>query len=236
MINYRAWWWFLVLLLLFPTSSLAQSNNSPPVSKVFALLDKTVESKSASIGDELILQTISDVVVDGQMVIPKSSKFLCHVAGVVSKGKGEPQSLLTIVIDKAVAVGGGRDIPVQAIIVAIAAPVNPLSSDPTYEMMHSNEPKMVGSGVRGTTNTGGLSASSKASSTAAVATAELKGRMETMLLTEDSLGAVDYEGVSISWYLSIPPPLTVFSTKAKNMKLEAGTQMLLRMASPRLPK
>ena len=234
MIKYRARWGFLVLLLLFPTSLMAQSDNSPPVSKVFALLNKTVESKSASIGDELILQTISDVVVDGQMVIPKSSKFLCHVAGVVNKGKGEPQSLLTIVIDKAV--GGGRDIPVQAIIVAIAAPVNPLSSDPTYEMMHSNEPKMVGSGVRGTTNTGGLSASSKASSTAAVATAELKGRMETMLLTEDSLGAVGYEGVSISWHLSIPPPLTVFSTKAKNMKLEAGTQMLLRMASPRLAK
>ena len=234
MIKYRARWGFLVLLFLFPTSLMAQSDNSPPVSKVFALLNKTVESKSASIGDELILQTISDVVVDGQMVIPKSSKFLCHVAGVVSKGKGEPQSLLTIVIDKAV--GGGRDIPVQAIIVAIAAPVNPLSSDPTYEMMHSNEPKMVGSGVRATTNTGGLSASSKASSTAAVATAELKGRMETMLLTEDSLGAVGYEGVSISWHLSIPPPLTVFSTKAKNMKLEAGTQMLLRMASPRLAK
>jgi hypothetical protein len=95
---------------------------------------------------------------------------------------------------------------------------------------------MIGSGPRGTANSGDLAASSKASSNAAVATAELKGRMETMLLTEDSLGAVGYEGVSISWHLSIPPPLTVFSTKAKNIKLEAGTQMLLRMASPRLPK
>jgi len=215
---------------------MAQSDNSPPVSKVFALLNKTVESKSASIGDELILQTISDVVVDGQMVIPKSSKFFGHVAGVLTKGKGEPQSLLTIVIDKAIAVGNGREIPLQAIIVAIAAPVNPLSSDPTYGMMHSNEPKMVGSGARGTSITGGFPASSKASSTATVATAELKGRMETMLLTEDSLGAVGYEGVSISWHLALPPPLTVFSTKAKNIKLEAGTQMLLRMASPRLPK
>ncbi len=236
MINYRARWGFLVLLLLFPTSLMAQSDNSPPVSKVFALLNKTVESKSASIGDELILQTISGVVVDGQLVIPKGSKVLGHVAGVLTKGKGEPQSLLTIVIDKAIAVGNGREIPLQAIIVAIAAPVNPLSSDPTYGMMHSNEPKMVGSGVGGTNSTGGLPASSKASSTATVATAELKGRMETMLLTEDSLGAVGYEGVSISWHLSMPPPLTVFSTKAKNIKLEAGTQMLLRMASPRLPK
>ncbi len=237
MINYRARCGFLMLLFLFPTSLMAQSDNSAPVSRVVALLNKTVESKSASIGDELILQTLSDVVVDAQVVIPKGCKFLGHVAGVVSKGKDEPQSLLTIVIDKAIAVSGGRDVPLQAIIVAIAAPANPLSLDPTYGMMHSNEPKMVGSDSRGTAASGGLSAGSKASSTAAVATAELKGRMdEGLLLTEDSQGAVGYEGVSISWHLSMPPPLTVFSTKAKNLKLEAGTQMLLRMASPHLPK
>jgi hypothetical protein len=235
--NKKTTLWLGVLgILLFSTSSMAQSDNAPSVSKVFATLSKSLDSKGSTIGDEFAMETISDVVVDGQLVIPKNAKFLCHVAGVVTKGKGEPQSLLTIVIDKAVAVGGGRDIPVQAIVVAIAAPVNPLSSDPTYGMMHSNEPKMVGSGPRVTTSTVGLPASSKANSTAAVATAELKGRMETMLLTEDSLGAVGYEGVSISWHLSIPPPLTVFSTKAKNIKLEAGTQMLLRLASPRLPK
>ena len=226
----------VLVILFFSTSLMAQPDNATPsVSKVFATLSKSLDSKSSAIGDEFAMETISDVFVDGQLVIPRGSKFSCHVAGVVSKGKGEPQSLLTIVIDKAVA-RGGRDISVQAIVVAIAAPVNSLSSDPTYGMMHSNEPKMVGSGSRVTTNTGGLPASSKANSTAAVATAELKGRMETMLLTEDSLGAVGYEGVSISWHLSIPPPLTVFSTRAKNMKLEAGTQMLLRMASPRLPR
>lgn len=230
------WSFGVLVIVFFSTSLMAQPANPPSVSKVFATLSKSLDSKSSSIGDEFAVETISDVSVDGQVVIPKGSKFLCHVAGVLIRGKDEPQSLLTIVIDKAVTIGVGRDLPVQAIIVAIAAPVTPLSSDPTYGMMHSNEPKMVGSGARGTTSTGGLAASSKVSSTAAVATAELKGRMENMLLSEDSVGAFGYEGVSISWNLSIPPPLTVFSTRAKNMKLEAGTQMLLRMASPRLPK
>ena len=91
-------------------------------------------------------------------------------------------------------------------------------------------------GDRNTLEHRGFPISLRVGEAAAVATAELKGRMETMLLTEDSLGAVGYEGLSISWHLSIPPPLTVFSTRAKNMKLETGTQMLLRMASPRLPR
>ena len=235
MINNRRCLAFLVLVFLFPATLMAQSDNAPSVSRVFAILNKTLDSKTASIGDELTLQTITDVVVDGQVVIAKGAKVLGHVAGVITKGNNEPQSVLTIVIDKAVA-AGGSSIRLQAIIVAIAAPENPLSSDPTYGMMHSNEPKMIGSGPRSTSGTGGLSASSKASSTAAVATAEIKGRMDTLLLSEDSVGAVGYEGISISWHLTIPPPLTVFTTKAKNVKLEAGTQMLLRMASPRLPK
>lgn len=229
------WCYGVLFIFLFSPSLMAQSDNAPSVSTVFATLSRSLDSKTSIIGDEFTMRTLSDVGVDGQLVIPKGSKFLGHVAGVVTKGKGEPQSLLTIVIDKAITVGG-RDMPLRAIIVAIAAPANPLSSDPTYGMMHSNEPKMVGSGPRGTSSTGGLPASSKASSTAAVATAELKGTMENVLLTEESLGAIGYEGVSISWHLSIPPPLTVFSTRAKSVKLEAGTQMLLRMASPRLPK
>ena len=74
------------------------------------------------------------------------------------------------------------------------------------------------------------------SSTAAVATADIKGRMdEPSLLNENSQGAVGYEGLSLSWHLIAPPPITVFASKGKNVKLEAGTQMLLRIATPQVP-
>ena len=213
---------------------MAQSKNERPVSTAFAVLSKSLESRSSTIGDEVMLRTISDVLVDGQVVIPKGSKVLAHIAGAVIKGKDEPQSMLAVVIDKAISVDG-VETPLQAIIVAIAAPQSSLASDPTYGMLHSNEPKMIGTGPRGAAS--GLSASSKANSNAAVATAELKGRMdESLWLTEDSQGAIGYEGISISWHLSIPPPLTEFRSKAKSVKLEAGTQMLVRMASPRLPR
>ena len=228
----------LALSFLLSTSLMAQTGNSPPVSSVFAILTNTLESGTATNGQQLILRTVSDVVVDREIVIPKGSKVLGHITQVITKGKSGSQSALAIVIDKAV-VKDGAEIPVQAIIAAVAAPRDgSLSDDPTYGMMHSNEPKMTGSASAGSlAGTGTLSPSSKASSTAAVATADVKGRMdEPFLLNENSQGAVGYEGLSLSWSLASPPPFTVFASKRKNLKLETGTQMLLRMAPPRLAK
>lgn len=215
---------------------MAQSGDQNQVSTVFAVLTKSVESKSATAGQELTLRTISDVVVQGRVIIPRGSKVVGYVSEVATKGKDELQSVLAIVIDKAVTTGE-LQIPLNAIIAAVAAPQDrSLSSDPTYGMMRSNEPKMV-SRPSSTASSGELSPSSKAESTAAVATAEIKGRMdEPSSLNKDSQGAIGYEGLSLSWRLTAPPPVTVFATKAKNVKLEAGTQMLLRMAPPRLAR
>ena len=222
--------------LLFSNSLMAQTGDQPRVSMVFAVLTKSLESKSATAGQDLTLQTMSDVIIDGKVIIPKDSKLVGHVSEVATRSKDEPRSVLAIIIDKAVTTDG-MEIPLQAIIAAVARPKSDLSSDPTYGMMHSNEPKMIGTGPGSASSTGGLSASSKASSTAAVATANIKGGMdETSLLNENSQGADGYEGLSLSWHLMAPPPVTVFASKGNNVKLEAGTQMLLRMAPPRLAK
>lgn len=228
----------LLFIFLSSTSLMAQtSETAPKVSVVFAVLSNSVEAKSAAAGQELTLRTISDVTDNGAVLIPKGSKLLGHIEEVNVKGKGIEQTELYIIIDKAV-IREGTVIPLQAIIAAVAPPPNnDLSSDPTYGMMHSNEQKMTGGGPSSASSAGGLPPASKASSTAAVATADVKGRMdEPSLLNETSQGAVGYEGLSLSWHLIVPPPVTVFATKSSNLKLKAGTQMLLRMATPRLPR
>ena len=225
-----------MLVFVLASSLIAQTGkSSPPVSKVFAVLTKSLESKIAKADDEVNLRTLNDVVVDGVVVIPSGSKVIAHVSEIKDKAKNAPQSQLAIVIDQAIT-KDERKIPLQAIIAAIAAlQDDSLSSDATYGMMHSNEPKMVGSRASTTASSGELSPSSKASSNAAVATANLKGPMDALRLDENSQGALGYEGVSLSWRLDAPPPVTIIASK-KNVKLLAGTQMLLRMAPPRLPK
>ena len=222
-----------MLVFVLASSLIAQTGkSSPPVSKVFAVLTKSLESKIAKADDEVNLRTLNDVVVDGVVVIPSGSKVIAHVSEIKDKAKNAPQSQLAIVIDQAIT-KDERKIPLQAAIAALQD--DSLPSDATYGMMHSNEPKMVGSRASTTASSGELSASSKASSNAAVATANLKGSMDALRLDENSQGALGYEGVSLSWRLDAPPPVTIIASK-KNVKLLAGTQMLLRMAPPRLPK
>ena len=227
----------LPLILLFQIGSIAQTRQETRVSTVVAVLTKAIETKSADVGLELTLRTINDVVVDGAVVIPKGSKLVGHISEIVLKGKDEPQTKFEIVIDKAVTTNN-NEMPVQAIVAAVAAPKkDSLSSDPTYAMMRSNEPKQSGASPGDAARTGELSSASKAASTAAVATANIKGASdEPLMLREDSQGAIGYDGLSLSWHLTTPPPVTVFSSKSKNVKLDAGTQMLLRMSPSRVAK
>ncbi|MDQ6651190.1 MAG: hypothetical protein M3Y84_00425 [Acidobacteriota bacterium] len=196
-----------------------------------------MEAKRVTVGQEFVLKTVSNVVVDGELVIPKHTRVVGHVTETATKGKDQSQSELWLVIDKAVR-KDGTEIPLQAIIAAIASPQNSsLTDDPAYGMMHSNEPTQSSAKPASSTSGGALPAASKAESTAAVATANLKGRMEERVtLDENSQGTAGYDDLSLSWHLMVPPPITVFASKRKNIQLRTGTQMLLRMALPRVPR
>ncbi|HEX6718832.1 MAG TPA: hypothetical protein VF088_17125 [Pyrinomonadaceae bacterium] len=226
-----------VIVLLILLGQCASATNQPAVSTVFAVLVKRLEIKTASLNQEFTLLTISDVIVDGVNVIPSGSRVVGRVVELATKGKESEQSTLAIVIDKAV-LEDGREIALQGIIAAIAAAQDgSLPSDPTYGMMHSNEPKMIGLGPGGGARPGELSPSSKAESTATLNTARVNGEMRKgLLLNAESQGAIGFSGLSLSWRLTTPPPVTVFSSNRKEIKFEAGTQVLLRMARPDLKK
>ena len=220
-----------IIALLFTSHQSASAVNQQAVSIVFAVVEKRLETKSASLNQELTLRTISDVVVDGIVVIPNGSRVVGHVVELATKGKGSEQSILAIVIDKAV-LDSGREIALEAIIAAVAAAPkgDSLSSDPTYGMMHSNEPKMVGSSAA---RPGELSPSSKVDSTATLGAVRINGEMRKgLLLNPESQGAIGFSDLSLSWRLTTPPAVTVFSSNRKEIKLEPGTQVLLRMAQP----
>ena len=227
----------LISLLLSVAPALSQERSGQQVASAFAVFTTTVESKNATVGQELIFRTVADVIVKDVVVIPRGSTILGHVNDVRTKDKDQLQTAIAIVIDKAKR-ADGIEIALQAIIAAVAAPTDAsLSSDPAYGMMHSNEPRMSGSGAGNTSRTGDLTPASRSGSTAAVATAGLKGPMEDgFVLDENSSGVIGYEGLTLSWGLAAPPPFTVFVSRNKNLKLSAGTQVLLRMAPPRLPQ
>ena len=128
-----------LIVLLIASNQPASANNQPAVTTIFAIVVKRIDTRSANLNQELTLRTISDVVVDGVVVIPSGSRVVGHIVELATKGKGSEQSIIAIVIDKAI-LENGKEITLQGIIAAVAAPPDSsLSSDPTYGMMHSTQ-------------------------------------------------------------------------------------------------
>lgn len=216
----RSLLFFASLGLLLPAAALIAQQGSNRVSIAFAVLLKPLDSKSAKAGDSFTLRTARDILIDGKAVIPRASTLDAHLAETPdTSGKS-----IAIVLDDAV-LHDGRKIPIQGIISAIAPPTQQqsLSEDPSYGMMHSNEP------------TASAASAGNASSGAAVATAGLKQVTDPgWRLSDDSQGAVQMPELSLRWLLDQPPPTTVIETKKKSFKLPQGTQMVIRMAEPRM--
>ena len=187
----------------------AQSASDFQIAKVFATLETPVDTLTAARDDGFTLITMNDVGVGGKIVIPKGSKIIGHVAGVTNKGKDASKSVLGLLIDKAVTVNG--DVPLEAIIVAVAAP--------------------KGSELASSASTG-TNVSSQAKTTTSPRTVIRDGDV-TLLLADNDQGAFGFEDVTLSWHLSIPPPLTILATRGKHLRLEVGSQMLLRMMAPK---
>src|ERR1041385_4787800 len=118
--RFHAWVISITVALTWTCSICAQSSSDFQIAKVFATLETTVDTLSIARGDTFTLVTMNDVGVGGKIVIPKGSKIVGHVAGVTNKGRDASKSVVALSIDKALTANG--EIPLEAIIVALAAP------------------------------------------------------------------------------------------------------------------
>lgn len=183
------------------------------------MLDQTLDFKTAKAGDKIGLHLTRDLVVNGKTLIPRGAALS---ATVVDAQNG---NAVSIVLDKATP-KPGQDVPLMGIIAAVAAPPGDLTGDPFYSMNHSNEPAQ---------RTQNAPVTSVASSGAAVQTAKLEGEnRQKSNLKEDSSGAIGIDGLKLDWVLDKPPATTVMTAKKKNFKLPGRTEVLLRMAPPRM--
>lgn len=185
----------------------------------FCALDQSLDFKTAKSGDKVALHLTRDLVVNGKTLMPHGTALS---ATIVDAKDG---NAVSIVLDKATP-KTGQDVPLMGIIAAVAAPAGDLTEDPFYSMNHSNEP---------TQRTANAAITSSASSGAAVQTAQLeRENRQKSNLQEDSSGAIGIDGLKLNWILDKPPATTVMTSKKKNFKLRSGTEVLLRLAPPRM--
>jgi hypothetical protein len=90
---------------------------------LMVVLDKTIDAKKAKVGDQVEAKTTGAAHTASGVTIPEGSKLIGHVteAKPREKGAANAQSSLGIAFDR-VQVKGGQEIPIHAVIQALRAP------------------------------------------------------------------------------------------------------------------
>ncbi len=235
------------------TAQAGQNSASISTGTTFeAALDKSLDAKKNKEGDKVFAHTTQAVKQDGQVIIPKGSKLIGHVTQAKARAKGESESTLGIVFDQAV-LRNGQEVPVnlaiQAVAAAQAASSNSLSEGDTFGTAsgmgsgHASGSGGVlsgaGSTVGGTagavTNTAGAVGSTvggtvgATANTAASATGAAAGSNIAGALTSSSTGVIGLKGLSLNSELSNATQGSLIVSSTKNVHLDSGTRMLLRV-------
>lgn len=220
-----------------------------------AALSEPIDSKKAKPGDAVTARTTEAAKSHGSTVLPKGTKLVGHVTRASARGKGEAESALGIVFDKAV-LKNGQEVPVNLAIRALAeaqgntaatsSELDSASSAGAYASGRaSNNGGRVVNGVGGTTGgalgtvtnaaanaegTAGGTVNSTVNSTGGIEGASsgaVGGLNSAGQLSSDSRGVFGLNGLNLNLAVSNGTQGSVITSTGKNVHLDSGTRMLL---------
>jgi hypothetical protein len=233
-----------------------QANGSLATGTAFnAALSSPIDSKKCKPGDPVNAHSTEAVKSEGKTVIPKGSKLVGHVTQASARGKGESESSLGIVFDKAI-LKNGQEIPLNAGIQAMASAQSSASAAGSdMDTMGGMGASAAGSGMAGggsalggvtstaggaagtvtntAANVGGVasgtvnSAANAAGSIAGTSKGAVGGLNTAGQLTSNSQGVFGLNGLNLSAAGSNATEGSVITSAGKNVHLESGTRMLL---------
>jgi len=220
-----------------------------------AALSSPIDSKKCKPGDQVTAHTTEAAKSEGKTVIPKGSKLVGHVTQASARAKGESESALGIVFDKAI-LKNGQEIPLNVAIQAVASAQSSASAaGADLDTMGGTGASAAGSGMsggRGTlggvtsaaggavgavsntaANVGGAaggavnSTTNAAGSVAGTSKGAVGGLNAAGQLTSNSQGVFGLSGLSLNAAASNATQGSVITSTGKNVHLDSGTRMLL---------
>jgi hypothetical protein len=220
-----------------------------------AALSSPIDSKKCKPGDPVNAKTTEAAKSDGKTVIPKGSKLVGHVTQASARSKGESESALGLVFDKAI-LKNGQEIPLNLTIQALASAENSASvAGADLDTMGGAGASAAGSGMSGgrgalggvastaggatgtvtntAANVGGAaggaahSTTNAAGSVAGASRGAVGGLSATGQLTSNSQGVFGLNGLNLNAATSNATQGSVITSAGKNVHLDSGTRMLL---------
>ncbi|HEY6946608.1 MAG TPA: hypothetical protein VI431_15825 [Candidatus Acidoferrum sp.] len=220
-----------------------------------AALSSPVDSKKCRPGDTVNARTTETIKSEGKTVIPKGSKLVGHVTQASARAKGEAESTLGIVFDKAI-LKNGQEIPLSVAIQALASAEGSASAaGADLDAMGSMGGSAASSGMAGgrgglggvtsaaggavgtvtntAANVGGTagravnSTTNAAGSVAGASSGAIGGLNAAGQLTSNSQGVFGLNGLNLNAAASNATQGSVITSGGKNVHLDSGTRMLL---------
>ena len=216
---------------------------------VNAELAHSLDAKSAKPGDQVMARVTEDVKANGKVVVHKGSKLVGHVTEAQARGKGSADSRLGIVFDKAV-LKSGEEVAFSGAVQALAPPVNAGLLAAADESSNISPAGPGGGGARrsggggllggatstatgavsGATNTVAGTTTAVTNGTVSEATGLAGGLTAQGRLTSASQGAISLQGLTLNSAAASSANGSIISSTTRNVKLESGTQMLVKVA------
>jgi hypothetical protein len=217
-------------------AQVGQNSNSTSLaggSTFNAVLRAPLDSKKCKPGDAVNARTTEPAKSDGKTVFPKGTKLVGHVTQASARGKGDSESALGIVFDKAI-LKNGEEVPVNVAIQAIAsAETGARAAGSDIDTMGGLGTSTAGSGTAGgrgalggvTSAAGGTAGT--VTNTAANAGGTTRGLDAAGQLASNSQGVFGLNGLNLSSATSNSTQGSLITSAGKNVHLDSGTQMLL---------
>lgn len=205
------------------TSASAQATQLQPGTVIYAELSKPIDTKRAKVGDPIVAKVTQPVLSSGKLVIPKNSKITGHITSAKAHTKDQPISELGIALDRA-ELKDGTQIRFAGITIQAMGGAN--VGQPPLSMTNGTS----GSDARAGGPTGGTSpmrgsypapAPGRTNDSAATDTGPSTGSPR---LNAASHGVIGMSGIR----LQPQSQGGVLAEDGKNLKLDSGTQLLLR--------
>jgi hypothetical protein len=220
-----------------------------------AALSAPLDSKKCKPGDPVNARTTEPAKSDGKTVFPKGTKLVGHVLQASARGKGDSESALGIVFDKAI-LKNGEEVPVNVAIQAIAsAETSARAAGSDIDTMGGMGSSAAGSGAAGGrgalggvtsaaggtagtvtnsaanvggTTRGALNAAGNATGSVSSSSSGAIGGLDAAgQLAANSQGVFGLNGLNLSSATSNSTRGSLITSAGKNVHLDSGTHMLL---------
>jgi hypothetical protein len=207
----------------------------PSGTALHAVLNSSLDSKKAKVGEKVEAHTTQAVTIDGRTIVPRGAQLEGHVAEATARSRGDQGSTLAIQFDKAIP-RKGQDIPLNVLIMAVAPPQpQPFESAPgpgSDAMGDRGADAAGGSPMAGASrppNPGEMPGSSVSGGT--LSPEQPAERTASAGLPANARGVYGMRNLKLMETKSPQGQTTFLTSTAKEVRLDSGTRLLLLVES-----